>query len=309
MRSNSLVVSTLNLFNYCAPPFSFYQVDSCYSIEKWTRKEHWLNDVLAAVTPTIIGFQEVFSPKQLEKKCHAHALNHFAIAESPVTQDDNEFLFIRPVVALASQFPIIKHESFNTFSELTPFNLPIPFSRKPIKAIVEHPKFGEIRVYVVHLKSQRPADITLINENHDVNSEIGRLLSHRQRQLEALQIYIDFMTTQIAHPLPTFILGDFNQSIYRSDLHYLLDSQGKINTVHDHHLVDSFNLTQQGDKMPTHFYRGEGKCLDYILCNKTLLSTLACHNVNYSQFDKYIDKSDAGFGPTSDHACVSITLS
>ena len=60
-------VGTLNLFNYLAPPNAFYESENIYSSSQWRKKSSWINNQLSHLQPDIIGFQEVFSPKELKR--------------------------------------------------------------------------------------------------------------------------------------------------------------------------------------------------------------------------------------------------
>lgn len=308
MAQTKLVATTLNLFNFCAPPFSFYQLDSCYTTQLWQQKTRWLNRLLQARAPSFVGFQEVFSDKQLAAQCTLASLPHFITCDEATKSEDNEFLYTKPIVALASRYPITSHECIESDLKSN-LNINAAFSRKPIKAYISHPDYGLMRIYVVHLKSQRPTTLEALSLPRAIQTQFGSIISQQQRAQEAFWLFSDFLFEQHARPLPTIIMGDFNQALADSELSYLLHSHPEQNEEScDLILCDSFLLSSQTDKPPTHFYQTQGRCLDYLLVNKTLLSTLGADALRYHQIDDYLDQTDCGFGPTSDHACVSIEI-
>lgn len=300
-----LTLASLNLFNYCAPPYSYYQIDECYDLKQWHAKSKWLEHVVNTVKPDILALQEVFSIQSLQQSMAELNLHHFAICDAPTLADDNEFLYTAPIVALASRYPI---------SHIAPIEvntLPTEnqrFSRVPLEVVIEHPEFGPIRVVVVHLKSQRAISHELAL-NEPQHQFYGRLLALQQRFQEAMWLYLSFLLSQQTRVLPTFIMGDFNQQLDNSSLEFLLTQSLEEPQSLSFELVDAFSLTSNSQNKPfTHYYQGQGKHLDYILTNKDILSMLAAKQLSYHQLDDYLDCSDKPLGSVSDHSCIYLTI-
>ena len=55
--------------------------------------------------PDIIGFQEVFSTDSLKKLVAEYGYSYFEVVDQPHIIDD--FIYQRPVVAIASRYPIV----------------------------------------------------------------------------------------------------------------------------------------------------------------------------------------------------------
>ncbi len=62
-NSMTLKVGTFNLFQYVAPPYSWYTKKDKFSIEEWKEKQSWVKTQLVEMDCDIVGFQEVFFQK------------------------------------------------------------------------------------------------------------------------------------------------------------------------------------------------------------------------------------------------------
>ncbi len=149
-------IATFNLFNFIAPPDAFYEFDNIYTQEQWQKKLNWISKYIDEHQPDVIGFQEVFTPSALKDLCSQSGLLHFAVLDTPHVVDD--FIYSKPVVALASRFPILESSSVTADHEMVSMmglNEGFDFSRKPLRATIELPKIGKADCYVVHFKSKR----------------------------------------------------------------------------------------------------------------------------------------------------------
>ena len=184
---------------------------------------------------------------------------------------------------------------------------------------------GFVSFYVVHLKSQRL--ITDGNLFEQINAEpklrhyyeqsFALLRNSQDRSLEASIIMHDVMTNN--QNMPVVVLGDFNHNLEHASLL-------PFNIANDHSfkdvpsesgLIDSYILSQQamqGEEKPaTHFYRGKGNVLDYILLSQhfdPVQSNCAIKELSYFTFDGHLstqrDGEDIRY---SDHAAIMIDLS
>jgi len=315
-------IATLNLLNYACPPYSYYQLDENYSAAQWQTKNTWLKQKLLNMSADIIAFQEVFSFDALAKFTDSLGYQHICKVDDATKAKNCEFTYIAPIVALASKYPISQVEAVSPDTHLLK-HLGLPedfsFSRKPIKALIKLPNFGFIRVYVLHLKSKRATNLTdFANDkipNNDLYSEaltdtVGRFVSQEQRCLEGMLIFHDALHEQAINPLPSIILGDFNDELHTSALSVIFDSSEDNPKTAHLNFNDAFDISSSHDKSEkpfTLFYEGKGKVLDYILVSNEFnpstkdskVCDLTYHTLNQhiqtTPLDKHKTNSDHGF--------------
>jgi len=332
-------ICTFNLFNYIAPPDAFYDSENIYSASQWEKKEKWIDQQLADLSPDIIGFQEVFSPKALKSLAASHGLSHFVTVSDPGVR--GQHVYDKPVVALASRFPILSAcavevarpvvHSLNLQSKFT-------FSRPPIRAEIKVSDFATVLVYVVHLKSKRSQLEATDAMGEDEDSRIADSLlaeihgswgSSIQRGTEATLLYHDIVQQTKKSDRPVIVLGDFNDTIDSAPLQSLVGSEkldrldGKTisdlpltarRSVQRYVLQDSFELQNEIPKKrkPTHYFANRGSVLDYILLSKDFksdhdhsLATVSKYQVNDGHLinPHHVDDAEC-----SDHAPVMIEV-
>ncbi|MBL7005331.1 MAG: endonuclease/exonuclease/phosphatase family protein, partial [Gammaproteobacteria bacterium] len=157
IADSQLKIATFNLFNYLEPPNAYYDFDRIYSAEQWQKKQHWVTEYLSGYQPDIIGFQEVFSPDSLKELVISQGYAYFEVVDQPEIIDD--FIYKRPVVAIASRYPIVDINTVKPNIELAQtigLTGDFTFSRKVLRATIDVPHMGNCDCYVVHFKSKRP---------------------------------------------------------------------------------------------------------------------------------------------------------
>lgn len=326
-EQNSIKIATLNLLNFAAPPYRFYSEFEGYSQSQWQSKTLFISELIAHMSPTVIAFQEVFSIKELEEICKEQGLPYFSAVSNVKHEALKPDVLYSPIVAIASKYPI---ESLNCllpnkdlleyFGHQTPFG----FNRTPIKCKISLPGIGFVSFYVVHLKSQRLiTDGNLFEQitaepklRHYYEQSFALLRNSQDRSLEASLIMHDVMTNN--KNMPVVVLGDFNHNLEHASLL-------PFNVANDHSfkdipsesgLIDSYKLSQQamqGEEKPaTHFYRGKGNVLDYILLSHHFdphNDDCVMNKLKYTTYDGHLstqrDGEDIRY---SDHAAIMIEL-
>lgn len=339
-------ICTFNLFNYIAPPDAFYEIDNIYSLSQWDKKERWIRQQLLELAPDIVGFQEVFSPKSLSELTKKAGLPYFLTVSDAVAR--SEHIYEKPVVALASRFPI---ESVRTVkvsaSVIKDLKLKngFSFSRPPIKAVLNIDGFSRVLVYVLHLKSKRsqlePSRVHQDSNQQGGNGERiadsllaeihGSWASSIQRGTEAALIYHDIVQEMMIKECPVIVMGDLNDTIDSAALLPLIGSHkldkldGKFikdlpladqRAMDRFILHDAFDLQGGGardnQRKSTHYFMNQGSVLDYILLSKDFNSNYD-HSLasvtSYRVNDKHlINPHHINDAECSDHAPVAVEI-
>ena len=333
-------VATINLFNYIAPPSAFYDIDNIYTQRQWQQKEKWIHQQLTDLVPDIVGFQEVFSPSELEAITEKHGLEHFITVSPPGVS--GQHVYDKPVVALASRFPIVSADAVKV-SDFVIKKLKLQgdfnFSRPPIRAEIKVDDFTSVLVYVLHLKSKRSQLEYQRQKNENENVMIadsllaeiqGSWMSTIQRGTEATLVYQDIIEQMLVCERPVIVMGDLNDTIDSSALQPLIGSHkldrldGKmINNLPITHqrimdrfiLHDAFDLqdkVKSDERKSTHYFMNQGNVLDYILLSKDFKSEYDQSLASVERYcvnDKHLINPhhihDAG---CSDHAPVMIEI-
>lgn len=298
---NQLKVATFNLFNYLEPPNAFYEFERIYTAQQWAKKQCWITDYLKQYQPDVIGFQEVFSIESLKTLLYEAGYTYFATVDEPQIIDD--FIYKRPVVAIASRYPIIQTCGVQYDDALLPtlgLNADFKYSRKVLRATIDLPHLGETDCYVVHLKSKRSTiDIA---ENNDVTPE-KRIIEHLRAQIvggwgatvqrgsEATLLMSEIITRRESSQNPVILMGDFNNSLTDGVLSNLLTNSLRFAPVIDskaflakYCLYDAWDLyvnsltnnalvkvgdsrvdESQPTRTPTHYFGANSSVLDYVL--------------------------------------------
>lgn len=337
--------ATFNLFQYVAPEFYWYQraTRNTYTETEWAQKQAWISQSLSTMATDVVGFQEVFSFGELQALCAAVGYPYFATVDTPSKLPDDEQVFMRSIVALASRFPLKNIRTVPMQAEVqTELFLPdgFQFSRLPVCAEVESPELGEVTVYVMHLKSKRAAslDITYMDEisweerGRDTLLRLSRanVASLLQRGAEATLIYHSVSADlKINRQRQIVVLGDLNDD-QRSTPFEALTMQDKIYAIggieqeqwpedlipklHDYRLSDSFRVAptmRQSARPFTHIHHGAGSCLDHILVSNSLNpqnGRAVAEVLDYRVWNQHLDDDGIPNRLQSDHGQVCITL-
>lgn len=296
--------SSLNLLNFTAPPHASYEFDNIYSTAQWQQKTDWLRRVLLDVAPDVLALQEVFSCDALQQLMQELGFNYFALAEQPTLIDDH--VYQKPVVALASKYPIIQSNAVQvpqtaaTALGVAQFS----FSRAPLRALVQLPEIGLCNCYVVHLKSRRPLALPQ-GQNLPAAEALSRWAACVQRGNEA-GLLLEAITEQWAEDqLPVMLLGDFNDDLSSPLLQSLLQVQN-VNDA-ELQLQDSWLLQPEVavERPATHYYGAKGSVLDYILLSAQFTPLVQQHWVVDQHLRQPVFAVD---GYSSDHALVTVQL-
>lgn len=311
-NKNRITFASANLFNFIAPPGAYYDFENIYSLDDWHDKLAWTKSQFEQLNPDIIGVQEVFSIEETKAFFAEIGYEYFATVDTPHIEGD--YIYSRPVVAVASRFPIesfeavtFDKETLNAFGEI---DAPT-FSRKPVRACIVHPIIGHISVYVTHLKSQRPADS---DTPEQASRPIARWLSTQQRGWEAAMLR-DAMQRQYALiPMPTVLMGDMNQAITPTSVNNVL-TEHYGDSVTDLQLNDGWELQMSPSlesRPATHYHFAKGNVLDYILLSQEFdahADVSIAEVTNYQVLDSHlINPSFERDKNASDHAFVALTV-
>ncbi len=250
--------------------------------------------------PDIIGFQEVFSSQALKALVLAQGYEYFEVVDQPYVIDD--FIYQRPVVAIASSYPIVEVAAVKPNLELAQalgLANDFSFSRKVLRATVDVPHLGNCDCYVVHFKSKRPM-IELDEQNKTYSAEkmiieslkaqvAGSWGSTIQRGSEATLLMLEMIQRRETTGYPMVLMGDFNNTLADGVLNHLLTNTLRFVSAKDsdaylakYCLNDAWDLfqvalaneangtneTSQEEKQPrppTHYFGGGSSVLDYLL--------------------------------------------
>ena len=295
-----LRVATLNLLNFAAPPLACYEWDNIYTEAQWQQKTNWLKNLLQQQQPDVLALQEVFSVDALQQLLSPLGYHWFATVETPVLVDDH--VFTKPVVAIASRYPILSTETVPTSpAALQQLGLAsFQFSRSPLLVQIQTPQFGPLFVATVHLKSRRPAELT--------DAALALWVSELQRGHEAALLAQALATRCQAQPL--VLAGDFNDVLSSALLQPLLAVDRRQRPLFM--LQDSADLAVAGTRPATHYHGAAGQVLDYLLVSAAFdpRHHHACGEVSaYQVVDQHLVRPEfARDGYSSDHALVQIQL-
>jgi len=219
--------------NYLEPPNAYYEFERIYSAEQWQKKQLWLTEYLREYQPDIIGFQEVFSTESLKKLVTSQGYGYFEVVDQPQVIDD--FIYKRPVVAIASRYPIVDITAVEPNTELAQtlgLTDDFSFSRKVLRATVDVPHMGNCDCYVVHFKSKRSMiELDETNQSRSAEQTIieslkaeaaGSWGSTIQRGSEAALLMIDMIERRETTGNPMVLMGDLNNTLADGVLSHLL---------------------------------------------------------------------------------------
>lgn len=311
LTDNTLTFATANLFNFVEPPSAFYDFENIYDAHGWADKCRWTAEKVTSLDADIIGLQEVFSIEATRKLFDQLGYRYFVTVDEPHIESD--YIYTKPVVALASRFPITHFEAVTPPCSLVQdYNVECPrFSRQPIYAVIDAADIGQVAVYVCHLKSQRATES---NNPESDNALLGVWLSSQQRGWEAVMLRHFMQQKYRDKPMPTALMGDMNQTILSDTTGMLVkdfkqpDSELK--------LEDSWQIFQEShpsaERAATHYHFARGNVLDYVLLSQEFQthSSYSMADVShYRVLDQHlINPNYSQDKQASDHAFVAVTV-
>jgi endonuclease/exonuclease/phosphatase family metal-dependent hydrolase len=303
VANTQLKIATFNLFNYLEPPNAYYEFERIYSAEQWHKKQTWIAEYLREHQPDIIGFQEVFSAESLKALVLDQGYDYFSVVDQPHVIDG--FIYKRPVVAIASRYPIVEVNAVTPNTELAQsIGLAdnFSFSRKVLRATVEVPHIGNCDCYVVHFKSKRSmiefdernikrsAEKTIIDS---LKAQVaGSWGSSIQRGSEATLLMVDIIERRETTNNPMVLMGDFNNTLSDGVLSHLLTNTLRFVSAIDRdvylaqyclsdswdlfkaaltneslQVTDNIDISQENKvtRNPTYYFGAGSSVLDYIL--------------------------------------------
>ena len=233
MANTQLKIASFNLYNYLEPPNAFYEFERIYSAEQWQKKQRWIVDYLSEYQPDIIGFQEVFSTNSLQELMLNQGYQYFKVIDQPEIIDD--FIYKRPVVAIASRYPIVDTQSITPNTDLAQsigLSESFSFSRKVLRATIDVPHIGNTDCYVVHFKSKRSM-LEPDENNQQWSGEKAIIESFKaqvagswgstlQRGSEAALLMLEIIERREQTGQPIILMGDFNNTLTDGVLSHLL---------------------------------------------------------------------------------------
>ncbi|WP_419765703.1 MAG: endonuclease/exonuclease/phosphatase family protein [Arcobacter sp.] len=313
--------ATFNLFQFSAPPFSWYFKKDRFTKEQWEKKLSWIKNQIKLLDADIIGFQEVFSIEELKELCKELGYEHFLSVDKPKTNAKNPTIYKTTVLALASRFPIISNKNVRYDIDSIKkhnFKEKFAFSRIPIKAIIELPNKSKIAVYVNHFKSNRLNEFEYIfNKETSLKEKLEKTkiaLENdfssvlKQRLCEASSLFMDIKESKI----PTIFLCDLNDKEFSMTIDALTNKAYHEKLEEDKYILfDAYYHHEQKiynphpeqksiERTPTSYYFSNGNIIDFIFISEDLKDRI----VSYEVFDEHLKKNQDGSLLESDHAQV-----
>lgn len=337
--------ATFNLYQFVETGYYWYERDkhNAYTQDEWAQKKRWVRQRLVDMDADVVGFQEVFSIDALRNLCKAAGYPHFVVVDESACLPDEPDVYVKSVVALASRFPVTAVHPLTipeAFRQELPIDEHFRFKRTPVCAVLEIPDFGQVKVYVSHLKSKRPASLDMVYGDkvkwrHRVFDTLQRLsrgtiASLLQRGLEATLLYHDIARgLERDRVLPVVLLGDLNDTqnsvpIAALTMQERIFSIGSVEPedwpegiggwLHDYRLADTFRLAanmRHRVRPFTKIYRGGGSVIDYVLVSNALNPKnphARAEVSHYQVWNEHLDEDGVNNRLQSDHGQVCVEL-
>jgi len=303
-----LKITTINLFQFCNPRYSYYSKKEKFTIDEWNKKILWLKTKLKNLNSDFIAFQEVFCDDILEDLCKSCGYEYFATVDKAFL-DKNIYKTCIVAVASKNKFIDISTPSISKDFE---------FSRKPIKVKIKIEN-KELLIYNVHLKSNRLNEFehkfTINNtfkEKYEKNytNIKNKTSALHQRFREIIHLSSD-INKNLKENKNIIVLGDFNDKLHSFCLDalkskdYLNDiiNDNKIKDDYKFELKDAFDLTNLKKRKYTSYFMSEGNIIDFILVSENIKNIKS-----YEVDDYHLKDNKNGSLLNSDHAIVSCDI-
>ena len=280
-------VASFNLFQFCAPPYSWYIKKDKFNESEWQKKKEWIKNTLLEINCDIVGFQEVFSQDELKKLVQDAGFDYFITVDKPKIEN-NKRVFTSTTLALASKYPIKEIQKVKPHGKSIlkyKFEGHFRFSRLPIKALIELPNKKDITVYVNHFKSNRLNEFEYIfNKNTTLKEKKQKVVEAlenkyspalKQRLCETSSLYYDFKKTKT----PIICMCDLNDKEYSLSIDVLTNTAYHQNLDKDYKLLyDAYYLNDKKpynphpekklERVPTSYFQSLGNVIDYIFVSE-----------------------------------------
>ncbi|MGB3750374.1 MAG: endonuclease/exonuclease/phosphatase family protein [Arcobacteraceae bacterium] len=324
----NLRVGTFNLFQFVAPPYSWYTPKNSFTKQEWEQKTSWIKKQIVEMNCDIIGFQEVFSKETLEQITKELGFDYFITVDDAKVDDEHPTTFISTTVALASKYPIVDTQIVGIDTQsIFAHDLEsiFHFSRTPIKALIELPNKKKISVYVNHFKSNRENELEYtFTKNHTLKQKKEKnkntlqkniSTSLKQRLCETSSLFHDFKKTLT----PIISVCDLNDKEFSLSIDALTnESYHQNNETNSYILFDCYNLVDKKvhnphpeyktpKRTPTSYFHGVGNVLDYIFVSKEFdhnQSDAIGRIVSYEVHNNHLNNNPHGSLLESDHAQI-----
>lgn len=328
-----LRLGTFNLYQFVEPPYSCYTRKGKYNQRQWLDKTLWIKKQILAMDCDIIGFQEVFSKKALERLVKELGFEHFATVDDAKLSETTPNKYTTTTVAIASRYPIVNIEGVDLHApslEKHHFKDAFAFSRVPVKAMISLPNGKELLVYVCHLKSNRLNEFEYVFKSENTLAEkkerVFKILEEkqskalRQRLCEASSLFYDIQNSKHT---PTILMCDLNDKEHSLTIDALTNPLYHDDTSVDTHLLYDASYqykekahnphpeAKKSKRTPTSYFKSKGNVLDYIFISEHFHKE-NMHKVgtvtNYRVFDAHLQTHKDGSIIQSDHAQVVCEL-
>lgn len=278
-KHKNINVGNFNLLNLVNPDITYYGRRR-YSQRSFKQKCEWIGSQLDRMKGDIVGFQEIFHEDAFEKVLQ-HS-KHLSGANFVVGNPTGEL----PRVGLATKYEILEHEVIEDFPSLMNIEgaeIPIAkFSRPVLRAKVRINPTLVITVFVVHLKSKRPALISGENRSNPVDLARGQARSLIRRAVEATALREVLMKDLLNRNQPVIVLGDVNDSglavtsriVSGEPPHrnYPKEVKTAIWDVLLYHARDIQARKSYHDYYYSHIHNGHHEALDHIMVSQELVA-------------------------------------
>ncbi len=279
-------IGTFNLFNLVLPNKTYYG-NRDYSLNQYNRKIEWIAGQLQKMRAQIVGFQEVFHVEALKEALHESKILEKANVVSTPERGD------KPIVALASKYPIKEFSVFESFPEEAQIKLSINggnelfalpydhFSRPVLRALVDVHGIDFV-VYVVHLKSKRPIFLEGERRENPIDTAKAETRSLILRATEATALRSILLNDLRDKSQPLILFGDVNDidlsvttKIISGEPPHRKYPQDVIRHIWDtllYHVKDIQARHSFNNFYYTHIHNGHYQSLDQIMVSEELVA-------------------------------------
>jgi endonuclease/exonuclease/phosphatase family metal-dependent hydrolase len=269
--------ATFNVCNLAPPGVRFYANLEPYTPAEYDAKITWIARQLDLLDADVIGFQEIFAQAAL-KDVLARTQKYSDAYHAGVDPDPHAERFT-PSVALVSRLPfagaIASHIDLpRQLSVALPgiTNTVRRFTRPVLHVPIRLSDRLTANVFVVHLKSKLPDEITEESSAERPQKDIAMLRSLIRRGAEALGLRYLVADRLQQERAPLLVLGDFNDVAGSVTTQIVLGGRESMEGSLDDRLFDSHRIQSCGDPLHdagyTLIHDGKHETIDHILVSE-----------------------------------------